>query len=144
MRRMLERHGTRQASPGLDLSGEERPTAEMTAAAEELDAIRSEQLAWFEQYDLLLCPANTRAALPVDIETLPPPPPGPRVPGISYLGVFNSNGWPAGIVRVGTSDGDAGMPLGIQVVAQPWRDDVVLAAMAHIERRSGGYRKPSI
>jgi Asp-tRNAAsn/Glu-tRNAGln amidotransferase A subunit and related amidases len=144
MRRMLERHGTRQASPGLDLSGEERPTAEMTAAAEELDAIRSEQLAWFEQYDLLLCPANTRAALPVDIETLPPPPPGPRVPGISYLGVFNSNGWPAGIVRVGTSDDDAGMPLGIQVVAQPWRDDVVLAAMAHIERRSGGYRKPSI
>jgi amidase len=144
MRRMLERHGTRQASPGLDLSGEERPTAEMTAAAEELDAIKSEQLAWFEQYDVLLCPANTRAALPVDVEKLPPPPPGPRVPGISYLGIFNSNGWPAGIIRAGTSNDDPGLPLGIQVVAQPWRDDIVLAAMAHIERRTGGYQKPSL
>jgi amidase len=144
MRRMLERHGTRQASPGLDLSGEEGPTAEMTAAAEELDAIKSEQLAWFSQYDVLLCPPNTRAALPIDIDKLPPPPPGPRVAGISYAGVFNSNGWPAGIVRVGTSQDEPGMPLGIQVVAQPWRDDIALAAMAHIERRSGGYQKPSI
>ncbi len=144
MRRMLERHGTLQASPGLDVSGEERPTAELTAAAEEIDAIKSEQLAWFEQYDLLLCPANTRAALPIDIDKLPPPPPGPRVAGVSYGGAFNVNGWPAGIVRVGTSTDDPGMPLGVQVVAQPWRDDIVLAAMAHIERRSGGYQKPSI
>jgi amidase len=34
--------------------------------------------------------------------------------------------------------------LGIQVVGQPWRDDVVLAAMALIEQRTGGWIPPNI
>ncbi|WP_020650768.1 amidase [Solimonas variicoloris] len=143
MRRLLAASGTTQASPGLYLGGEEAPVAELTRAAEALDAIRSEQLAWIERYDLILCPAGTRAALPIDLERLPPPP-GPRVAGISYLGVFNNNGWPAGVVRTGTSSLDPGLPLGIQVVGQPWRDELVLAAMAHIERRAGGYRRPPL
>ena len=44
----------------------------------------------------------------------------------------------------GTSTEAAGLPLGIQVVAQPWRDDVVLAAMAHIEQQTGGWQMPPI
>ena len=47
-------------------------------------------------------------------------------------------------MRAGTSKDEAGMPLGIQVIAQPWRDDVVLAAMAHIEKLSGGWQRPPI
>lgn len=92
----------------------------------------------------MICPANTRGALPIDMDKLPVPPPGPRVPGVSYGGVFNTNGWPAGIVRMGTSTDDPGMPLGVQVVAQPWRDDIVLATLAFLEQRSGGYQKPSL
>jgi amidase len=36
------------------------------------------------------------------------------------------------------------LPLGIQLVGQPWRDDVVLAALAFVEGKSGGYLKPAI
>jgi amidase len=47
-------------------------------------------------------------------------------------------------VRCGTSTEAAGLPLGIQVVAQPWRDDVVLAALAYIEQQTGGWQATPI
>jgi amidase len=37
-----------------------------------------------------------------------------------------------------------GLPLGIQVVAQPWRDDIVIAALAHIEAQTGGWTPPPL
>jgi amidase len=30
------------------------------------------------------------------------------------------------------------------VVAQPWRDDIVIAALAHIEKQAGGWQMPKI
>ena len=139
MRRLLRRHGTTQASPGLFLGGEEAPCADLTRYAEELDALRSQQLAWIRNYDLILCPAGTRAALPVDADRAPPP---SSSGGISYMGVFNTNGWPAGVVRVGSSSTGPGLPLGVQIAGPPWREDLVIAALAAIERRSGGYVPP--
>jgi amidase len=41
-------------------------------------------------------------------------------------------GWPAAVVRAGTSS--SGLPLGVQVVGRPWREDVVLALIGAIER----------
>ncbi|MEJ1963675.1 MAG: amidase family protein [Gammaproteobacteria bacterium] len=118
----------------------------MTRFAEELDAVRSEQLTWFEKYDVIVCPASMRAALPLDREVPPPPPPanGRRRRSPYYLGIYNTNGWPAGVVRAGTSTDDPGMPLGVQVIGRPWREDHVIAALALIERESGGYRRPSL
>lgn len=60
------------------------------------------------------------------------------------MAAFNTNGWPGGIVRAGTSQADAGMPMGVQVVARPWHDHVVIAALDFIERQSGGYRRPAL
>jgi amidase len=137
---LVERHGTLQTSPGLFYPTEILPSAEFTRAAEELDAIRSEQLQWFEQYDVIICPVSTRAANPHGYEPPPRPADGRRRP--YYLGIFNTNGWPAGVVRAGTSTEDPGLPLGVQVVGQPWREDVVIAALAHIERLTGGYQPP--
>ncbi|HEY0943704.1 MAG TPA: amidase [Opitutaceae bacterium] len=143
LRRLLKKHGTTQASPGLRLSGEPIPSAEFTKACEDMDAIRSEQLAWFESYDLIICPASQRAPIPLDYE-----PEGGREAarrGGSYTSQYNTTGWPAGVVRAGTSTADPGLPLGIQVVAQPWRDDVVIAALGFIESQSGcGFVKPAI
>ena len=139
MRRMLKKHGTTQASPGLRLDGDVVASAEFTRLCEEIDAIRSEQLQWFEQYDLIVCPANQRAPIPLDYE-----PPEGRGRGGGYTSQYNTTGWPAGVVRAGTSKNDPGLPLGIQVVAQPWRDDVVIAALAHIEKQTGGWQMPSI
>jgi amidase len=139
MRRLLKKHGTTQASPGLRLDGEALPASEFTRLCEAMDAIKSEQLAWFERHDLIVCPASQRAPLRLDYER---PPDSPR--GASYSSEYNTTGWPAGVVRCGTSTESPGLPLGIQVVAQPWRDDVVLAAMAHIEQQTGGWTMPPI
>lgn len=139
MRRMLKKHGTTQASPGLRLDGVIISSGEFTKACEEMDAIRSEQLAWFEQYDLIVCPASQRAPIPLDYE----PPEGreeSRRRG-GYTSQYNTTGWPAGVVRAGTSTAEPGLPLGIQLVAQPWRDDVVIAAMARVESETGGWQK---
>jgi amidase len=46
-------------------------------------------------------------------------------------------------VRVATSERD-GLPIGVQAIGQPWRDDVVLAALGHIESKTGGWMKPSL
>lgn len=142
MRRMLKKYGTLQASPGLRLDGEVVPSAEFTRLIEEIDAIRSEQLQWFEKYDLIVCPASNRAPIPLDYE----PPEGREASrrGGSYTSQYNTTGWPAGVVRAGTSTSDPGLPLGIQLVAQPWRDDVVLAAMSHVEKQTGGWQMPKI
>jgi len=46
------------------------------------------------------------------------------------------------VVRAGqTSDG---LPIGVQVVGRPWREDIVLAVMLVIESTLGGYCRPGI
>jgi len=141
MRRLLHKHNSLQASPGLNLgSGEQIPSAEFTAACEVMDSIKSEQLTWLEQYDLIICPANAKPPEKIPFEFVRPSGTG----GGSYTSQYNTSGWPAGVVRAGTSTQEAGMPLGIQVVGQPWRDDVVLAAMAYIEKQTGGWQAPPL
>jgi amidase len=67
--------------------------------------------------------------------------PSRRGPGRSYTGLYNSTGWPAGVVRAGTSP--EGLPIGIQVVGRPWREDVVLAVCARLEeKRVAGSCRP--
>jgi amidase len=44
---------------------------------------------------------------------------------------YNLTGWPVVIVRAGTSP--EGLPIAVQVIAQPWREDVALAVAQHIE-----------
>jgi amidase len=139
MRRLLKLHGTAQASPGLRLDGTAILSPDFTRLCEEMDAIKSEQLAWFEKYDLIVCPASDRAPIRLDHER-----PANRPAGASYTSQYNTTGWPAGVVRCGTSTEAAGLPLGIQVVAQPWRDDVVLAALAFIELQNGGWQATPI
>ena len=104
MRRMLKKHGTTQASPGLRLDGDVVPSADFTRLCEEMDAIKSEQLAWFEKYDLIVCPAK-RAAAAVRLDYERPP---DRPAGASYTSQYNTTGWPAGVVRCGTSTEAAG------------------------------------
>jgi amidase len=44
------------------------------------------------------------------------------------------------VVRGGTSP--EGLPIGIQVVAPPWREDLALAGAGVIEAASGGWQRP--
>ena len=67
MRRMLKVHGTAQASPGLRLDGTAVPSPDFTRLCEEMDAIKSEQLAWFEKYDLIVQDPVVYASQRIDI-----------------------------------------------------------------------------
>ena len=51
-------------------------------------------------------------------------------------------GWPASVVRAGTSP--EGLPIGFQVAALPWREDLVLAVSAFLESRLGGWKHPPL
>ncbi len=103
-----------------------------------------------ERFDVLLCPPN---ALPAfthgasrDLAHC----------SVCYTALYNLLGWPAGVVpvtRVRTEEelgrpvskdpvekaalrvdlGSAGLPVGVQVVARPWHEEVVLATMAALE-----------
>jgi amidase len=57
--------------------------------------------------------------------------------------VHNLLGWPGATVRAGTSIQE-NLPVGVQVVAAPWREDIVLALLSDIESMFGGYQPPSI
>ncbi len=139
MRRRLRQYGTTQASPGLYLDGEEAPCGDLTRFAEELDAARSEQLRWIQDYDVVLCAAGHRPALPVDFD-----PSTFNFGGVSLMGMFNGNGWPAGVVRMAAAPAQPHLPMGVQVAARPWREDFVIAVLSLIESRSGGYRPPEL
>ncbi len=99
----------------------------------EWDRFRSAMLTFMADYDLILCPASDRPALPhgtSDDERF------------SYTLPYSLTGYPCAVVRAGTSP--EGLPIGVQVVARPWRDDVALAVAQRIETALGGWRRPPI
>jgi amidase len=142
IRRLLKKHGTRQASPGLRTDGKLLPSADFTRLCEEMDAIKSEQLAWFENYDLIICPVMAKSPEKIPVEFTRTPEAAAALG--SFCGEYNTTGWPAGVVRAATSKDSPGLPLDIHVIAQPWRDDIVLAALGFIESKTGGWKMPSI
>jgi amidase len=60
----------------------------------------------------------------------------------TYSDLHNLTGWPAVVVRGGTSP--EGLPIGVQLVAQPWREDVALAGARVVEAASGGWQRPPL
>ncbi|MCH7786658.1 MAG: amidase, partial [Chloroflexi bacterium] len=62
--------------------------------------------------------------------------------GFTYSGAYNVTGWPGAVVRGGTSP--EGLPIGVQVVARPWREDVALALAQQLETALGGWQRPPL
>lgn len=117
----------------------ERPKLadELTLAVEELDAWRSKMLAFMKDVDVILCPVHPTPAVRHGATTS-------REFGMGdyYSSAFNLTGWPAAAVRAGTSP--EGLPIAVQVVGQPWREDVVLAVSQWIEKDLGGWKRPPL
>jgi amidase len=108
---------------------------ELTALVEQADLARSRLLRWFGDFDLIVCPAMPQPAIRHG-ESIAP------WFGDTYSDVHNLTGWPAVVVRGGTSA--EGLPIGVQLVARPWREDVALAAARVVEAASGGWQPPPI
>jgi amidase len=60
----------------------------------------------------------------------------------THTAAYNLTGWPAAVVRCGTSSD--GVPIGVQVVSHPWREDICLAVAKQLETVLGGWQRPSI
>lgn len=103
-----------------------------------LQNVRSQCLQKIADYDLMLSPVNAGPA---------PVQPGAHEPlfplhHANYTLVSDLTGWPSGVVRCGTSSGE--LPIGVQITANPWREDIVLATLTHLEAALGGFQEPSL
>jgi amidase len=132
--RLLDRAGTKEPSPGIkeNLTGRTIPTAEFTDYLERQDRLRSRLLSWMKDYDVILCPTN---AYPAPAHAKPVP------QNAGYTSIYNLTTWPAVVVRYGTSA--EGLPLGLQIVGQPWREDHILAVAGLLEK-TGGWKPPGM
>ncbi len=92
----------------------------------------------FMRYDLLLAPAAPIAAPPIGTETLTIN--GRTVPARASLGMLaqpiSCIGLPVCTVPLwphADDHADAGLPIGVQLIAAPWREDLCLAAARALE-----------
>jgi amidase len=99
------------------------------------DHYRSRMLDFFTPYDLLICPTNALPAMPHGSSQ-------DNLDAFSYTIAYSLTDWPAAVVRAGTSP--EGLPIGVQIVAQPWREEVALAAAQFVESELGGWQPPAI
>jgi Asp-tRNA(Asn)/Glu-tRNA(Gln) amidotransferase A subunit family amidase len=107
------------------------------------DVVRMKIFAQMRKYPVLLCPV---AAIPAfrhgerswqvrgkTVEYLD---------AWSYTEWFNLLGTPAAVVPVGKSP--EGLPIGVQIVARPWEEEIVLSVAAALEEQCGGWQPPPI
>lgn len=95
------------------------------------DLYRREMLEFMDSFDLIVSP----------VHQVPAPRHGHMWDQrVSYTTPYSLTGWPSVVVRVATSP--EAMPIGVQLVAAPWRDDVALASASLIERVTGGWEPP--
>lgn len=101
----------------------------------DIDTYRMEMLTFMDDYDVIIGPAMPTPAKPHHHGLN-------EISDFSHLMVHNLTGWPAVVVRCGTSR--AGLPIGVQVAARPWRDATALAVAAHLENALGGWQPPPL
>ncbi|MEL4304693.1 amidase [Methanococcoides sp. LMO-2] len=101
----------------------------------QLDRFRSKMLSFMENYDVMICPVCASPAMPHGTTF-------ENFSAFSYTMTYNLTGWPGAVVRAGTSP--EGLPIGVQVVARPWREDVALAVAQYIEKAMGGWQPPQL
>jgi amidase len=140
LRQYLKAVGSNQLHPLLTgwLDKLERYRTDLAGFARywgELDSYRAEMQAFFRDYDVILCPAYPQPALlhGTSIEDN-------NFRGFSHTMAYNLTGWPAAVVRCGESA--EGLPIAVQIVAHPFREDVALAVAKRLEEAFGGWKAP--
>ncbi len=99
------------------------------------DAFRREMLSFMSNYDALLCPVCSFAGMAHGSTY-------DRLSCFSYTMTYNLTGWPAAVVRGGATE--KGLPMGAQIVARPWREDVALAVAQFLQDTLGGWQRPCL
>ncbi len=140
-RAILREAGSPEMDPDLKarismMPSEPKPVKEFMDDLASLEEYRSRMIGFMQSYDVMLGPA---APVPAALhhhgyDGFPE--------SGSYSHAYNLAGWPALVIRGGTSP--EGLPLGIQVISAPWREDVVLAVGAYLEEALGPFPGPEI
>ena len=101
----------------------------------ERDLLRMQMSAQMEKFPVLLCPVASIPAFrhgerswQVDGKTVQ------YLDAWSYCEWFNLLGMPAAVVPVGRTP--EGLPIGVQIAARPWEDELVLSVAGELERAS--------
>jgi len=107
------------------------------------DAVRMQVFSEMHDYPILLCPVASIPAFrhgerswQVDRQTVQ------YLDAWSYTEWFNLLGAPAVAIPVGHSN--EGLPLGVQIVARPWEEELVLSVASELEAQRGPWRAPDI
>ena len=108
----------------------------------ELDLLRSNVLAEMREFPVLLCPVasipafrHNERAWTIDGR------PVEYLDAMRYSQWFNAFACPAAVVPVGTSP--EGLPIGVQIVARPFEDEIALGVAAILDTKFG-FRPPSM
>jgi amidase len=133
--RVLQRAGTHELHPFmqgvLDICrAGAKAGREFCATLERWGRFCGEMLRFMENYDVLLSPVAPFAALPHGATFA-----ANRFPGFSYTMLHNLTGWPALALPFGATP--QGLPIGVQLAAAPWREDLILGAARCLERKAG-------
>jgi Asp-tRNA(Asn)/Glu-tRNA(Gln) amidotransferase A subunit family amidase len=115
---------------------------ELLSAWAELDLLRAKTLAEMREYPVLLCPVASIPAFRPNERTW-------TIEGrsVEYLDAmrftqwFNTLACPAAVIPVGTSS--EGLPIGVQIAARPFEDEIVLGVAAAVDA-AFGYRPPEM
>lgn len=137
---IFESVGTETISPLvqqlIDMLPSEIPTREqLLELNHELEVFRYDMYPHLAKYDAIICPVNANPAAAH----------GTTFDGLatfSHTVAYNYTQWPCVVVRAGTTSD--GLPIGVQIVARPWREDVALAVAKQIETLFGGWKPPKI
>ncbi len=108
----------------------------------EMDLLRAKTMEEMREFPVLLCPVASVPAWKhgerkwmIDGQTVE------YLDAVRYTQWFNTLGAPAAVVPVGRSK--EGLPIGVQVAARPFEDEVALGVAAVIDR-AFGYRAPAL
>lgn len=93
------------------------------------DQFRTNLLHYIRYYDAILCPAVHHTAPSIGTRD---------TQRFDYTVPFSLTGYPAAVVPV--AQDSSGLPVAVQIVSHPWREDIVLALAHHLEKEFGGWQ----
>ena len=124
-----------------------RPAGRYFESVAWIDRWRRRLCAWWGNVDLLATPTMATPPIPLGVMVATPSDPLAGMamahPSIAFTSPFNASGQPAMSVPLHWSD--EGLPIGVQLVADQWREDVLFRVAGQLERaRPWASRRPPV
>jgi amidase len=135
--RLLQAAGTTEHTLGSFIGREPIGAVQLGELIARWYEWRSRMHSFIDRFDAILSPVNATPAVPHGATAAPE-----SRAAFSYTVTYNLTGWPCAVVRAGTSS--AGLPIGVQIVTGPGREDIALAIAKHVEAAHGGYQRPAL